>query len=409
MLYVGNTKYKIHIGSNSYKIATPYDYEVLWLERAGHQYIDTGVPASDKITRVSVKVFDLLKQSRFIYGAQRNNVRDYLFIWGSNVEIHTKANGYNNIVSFTLTEGSDYELIYTSKDDSTTQREGLTYNGTFLPNRGNYTMDFNDLNLFLFTNNLNGIVDFSDGDGMARLRLGKVKIWRNNVLVRDFIPVVKDGIGYMFDKVEKKLYGNLGEGQFGIGPAKILPDNYKQVEYIESSGQQYINLGFPISNTMNFYIKCQCLAAGFVFGCRTGPSSNVSGFNFDSTGSLIGIRMGQTILSGNIGWEVGKIYEVKIENRNCVMNGNVISTTAYGSNYYSGNCYLFACNNNGSLSNTIYNSNRIFRFKIYNNNATILDLIPCISPNNEVGMYDLGTGTFFGNNGSGVFTAGPEL
>ena len=409
MLYVGNTKYKIHIGNSSYKIATPYDYEVQWLERGGKQYIDTGVLANNKITRVSAEVFDALYDSGFVYGARRDNVRDYMAVYYKRMSMHTMANVFNNEANVSYTEGGDYVVIYTSKDDSTTKQEGITCNGVFAASPKNSIMDFNDLNLFLFIMNTNGVADFTYQYNGIRLRLGNVKIWRSNVLVRDFIPVVKGGIGYMFDKVEKKLYGNLGEGQFGIGPVKILPDNYKQVEYIESSGQQYINLGFPISNTMNFYIKCQCLAAGFVFGCRTGPSSNVSGFNFDTTGSLIGIRMGQTILSGNIGWEVGKIYEVKIENRNCVMNGNVISTTAYGSNYYSGNCYLFACNNNGSLSNTIYNSNRIFRFKIYNNNATILDLIPCISPNNEVGMYDLGTGTFFGNNGSGVFTAGPEL
>ena len=407
MLYVGNTKYKIHIGNNKYKIATPYDYEVRWLERVGRQYINTGVKNSSKISfEVDVRNAQIGADGVFGVRGGANHNSEYSIIFDSdgNVKLwRAQVVASNPVYTGPIVAGNDY-VFYVN---------GLTknayINGSWVFTYGNREFEaiVADNKFFIFAVCSLRTVDLYND---TPVRIAGVKMWdANNVLIRDFIPVVKDGIGYMFDKVEKKLYGNLGEGQFGIGPVKILPDNYKQVEYIESSGQQYINLGFPISNTMNFYIKCQCLAAGFVFGCRTGPSSNVSGFNFDSTGSLIGIRMGQTILSGNIGWEVGKIYEVKIENRNCVMNGNVISTTAYGSNYYSGNCYLFACNNNGSLSNTIYNSNRIFRFKIYNNNATILDLIPCISPNNEVGMYDLGTGTFFGNNGSGVFTAGPEL
>jgi hypothetical protein len=37
-----------------------------------------------------------------------------------------------------------------------------------------------------------------------------------------------------------------------------------------------------------------------------------------------------------------------------------------------------------------------------------MDLVPCINPNNEVGMYDTVNGGFYGSSGSGVFTAGPE-
>lgn len=38
-----------------------------------------------------------------------------------------------------------------------------------------------------------------------------------------------------------------------------------------------------------------------------------------------------------------------------------------------------------------------------------MDLVPCINPNNEVGMYDMVNGSFYGNSGSGSFTAGPEV
>ena len=34
------------------------------------------------------------------------------------------------------------------------------------------------------------------------------KLIKNGVTVRDFIPVRKDGIGYMYDKVSGELFGN---------------------------------------------------------------------------------------------------------------------------------------------------------------------------------------------------------
>lgn len=42
----------------------------------------------------------------------------------------------------------------------------------------------------------------------------------NNTLVRDFIPVRVGNVGYMYDKVSGKLFGNAGTGEFILGPDK---------------------------------------------------------------------------------------------------------------------------------------------------------------------------------------------
>ena len=49
-------------------------------------------------------------------------------------------------------------------------------------------------------------------------RLFSWKHWRNGVLIRDLIPVSKDGIGYMYDEISKELFGNSGSGSFILGP-----------------------------------------------------------------------------------------------------------------------------------------------------------------------------------------------
>ena len=46
---------------------------------------------------------------------------------------------------------------------------------------------------------------------------------------------------------------------------------------------------------------------------------------------------------------------------------------------------------------------------IYDGENPVRDFIPCKSPSGEIGFYDIVTAEFYGNAGSGVFTAGPEV
>ena len=45
-----------------------------------------------------------------------------------------------------------------------------------------------------------------------------MKIYKDNVLVRDYIPVRVGLVGYMYDKVSGELFGNEGTGKFILGP-----------------------------------------------------------------------------------------------------------------------------------------------------------------------------------------------
>jgi hypothetical protein len=53
----------------------------------------------------------------------------------------------------------------------------------------------------------------------AKIRLFRLYT-RSGALLRDMIPVRKDGVGYMFDRVSGQLFGNSGSGAFVLGPDK---------------------------------------------------------------------------------------------------------------------------------------------------------------------------------------------
>jgi hypothetical protein len=42
-------------------------------------------------------------------------------------------------------------------------------------------------------------------------------ILKNGTIVRDFIPVRKGDVGYMYDRVSGQLFGNAGTGAFVLG------------------------------------------------------------------------------------------------------------------------------------------------------------------------------------------------
>ena len=196
-----------------------------------------------------------------------------------------------------------------------------------------------------------------------------------------------------------------------VAPASTTNSaGYTQLEYIESTGEQYLDLGYAISKTMGFEIKSRCLGVAFVFGGRLSSSSAVSGMNYDATGSRIGIRMGGVMLYDTLVWQEGTDYTVSIQNGNVSIDGRTVSSATYGNDYYTGKAYLFAINNNGHLSTTVYNKNRIYYFKMYDNNTLAQHLVPVKrNIDGAIGMYDTVTKTFFANAGTGTFTAGPVV
>ena len=70
------------------------------------------------------------------------------------------------------------------------------------------------LSIFLFENN----VSWAGGGSRPKCRIKYAKFHKGSILVRDFIPVRKGTVGYLYDRVTGALFGNAGTGDFVIGP-----------------------------------------------------------------------------------------------------------------------------------------------------------------------------------------------
>ena len=185
-----------------------------------------------------------------------------------------------------------------------------------------------------------------------------------------------------------------------------MASGYTKLEYIESSGTQYIDTGVSSFHTQR---TCVILdvdwlsGLGCYFGCfESGlkwfvealqPTRIYSGYLDEGK-------------SANIATVIGR-YTVVKDGVSTNVNGVKIQHASAG-NSTSISIYLLACGGSSGVSD-IADAARIYSCKIYSDSALIRQFVPCKNSSGEVGLYDEVNDVFYGNAGTGVFIAGPEV
>lgn len=191
-------------------------------------------------------------------------------------------------------------------------------------------------------------------------------------------------------------------------PQSRLPSDYIELQYIQSSGTQYIDTGYKSNNNTRVQCKFELLESGRaygIFGSRIAYQNTAfdlfaygqnSGKDFqDDYGSNTNAPMASTL----------GIYEID-KNKNVTnLNGNIYTfpSSIFQSNY---NMYILGINTAGSTNNQL-GSLKIYSCQIYDNDTLIRDFVPCKSIYGVIGLYDVVNGVFYTNAGTGSFIAGP--
>lgn len=193
-----------------------------------------------------------------------------------------------------------------------------------------------------------------------------------------------------------------------------LPKGYKRLEYIQSTGTQYVDTLFkPTGATkvvLDFKMVNQGTAQQGIFGSRPGSSERFTVFTGTSVARLqvdyntqFGLANSETNISG---LNVNQRTSLEISNR-LVVNGvqiNEVTAVSFTSAY---TMYLFANNNAGTAQ--LPGSLFLYACQVYDNGTLVRDFIPCQNASGAVGLWDDANAEFYGNAGTGAFTAGPEV
>lgn len=201
----------------------------------------------------------------------------------------------------------------------------------------------------------------------------------------------------------------------------ILPAGYTAVEYLQSNGQQWINIGsianhtyFDIDlafvNWVNNQYASQYNFNGII-GCNGVKVNNVpiatklSFYWYDNAPGLWASVKTVDMNSG-YGLTTGTRYNVYLSATTYTVDGTPINTTTSTWETANADCYVFSCNTSANQPWLLGSAMRLYHLK-----TSSADLYPCIrDSDSKPGLYDILSDTFYTNLGSsGDFTTGAIL
>lgn len=189
-----------------------------------------------------------------------------------------------------------------------------------------------------------------------------------------------------------------------------LPSGYTQLEYIQSSGTQYINSGFTPNQDTRVVAEFESLIAtgGFpVFGSRQSGSART--YTFGTTGTNNCWLSGYNNGSVNSGKKEDTARHIVDKNKAvCYLDGVAIATSTYATFTSPGALWIFRFYS-GDGDNAAYGKLKLYACKVYDNGILARDFVPCKNASGAVGLYDTVGAKFYANAGTGTFTAGPEI
>lgn len=178
-----------------------------------------------------------------------------------------------------------------------------------------------------------------------------------------------------------------------------LPNGYTELDYIRSTGTQYINSNFyPTNNTV---IEAKVGSSNGHFFSATQSGVPRFGFYLLQSGQ-VDYAIGSSGYKGAILTGVTSPAEIVFRNGSFTGNGTVGTFTSQSAFTCTSPLSIFA-------EGTSVSSGEVYYYKIYNNGTLVRDFVPCKNPSNAVGLYDLVNDQFYGNSGTGSFTAGNEV
>lgn len=170
--------------------------------------------------------------------------------------------------------------------------------------------------------------------------------------------------------------------------ASELPIGYKRLEYVESTGQQYIDTGVIPNKYTKFNIEVAMLsrAGDNIAGVRNDSSDVVNRFGLVTFGakSKIGSFYGDT-----------SIQAIDYDNLRHTYELSSLGLIVDGENYSSPNdknisslysITLFAWNN--GRNGIAYNKTRIYSCQLYDNDVLVRYYIPCMNEEGVCGLWD---------------------
>ena len=354
--------------------------ELEYIESTGTQYIETGISAKN-ITKAVIDFQYITVDS------SRENQMMSVWVDASN---HMQC----GLTGTTFLTGHGTTFSQTSNMTARTT-------GTSVP-IGNP-----DMLIPLFAQRASAV------DRWSIAKLYSCKMYNNSTIVRDFIPAkrISDGKCGLWDKVNFKFYTDENGGNFTAGTEKTaIAAIGTPIEYIQSSGTQYINSNFIPKATTRTIMKAEPMSwntwSAF-FGTRNATSPTASQAYIAAVPAATLYR--SDYFGSSLTAETTTIMQITNIDKNkniCSFNNIMITNTSSTVNATT-NMFLLALKDVGTAK--YFLSAKLYSCQIYDGDTLVRDFIPVKTTTNIYGLWDKVNKVFYKNAGTGTFTGGPAI
>jgi len=365
----------------------PYYCEVEYLESTGTQYIDTGIVAKSGIKSVLNFEYTSITGTASMLDARSDNNRFYLCHVGKPSNTFYFYFGYGS-----ATQSSTVPTVntrYLVETDLSIGSQSMKVNGISIATGSSSTSYNLGVNLYLFGMNYN------TPQYLAFAKLYCCKITDGSTLVRDFIPVLDwNYVPCMYDKVSGQLFYNAGTGSFTYGR------EIHYVDYIESTGTQFIDTGIKLTNDHSVELDYQLTQAS---QSRAGLYGNLAtaryGTLLSPSNQYLEFGYGTSNLWYQMGLPDTNRHVIKQAKNNIYMDGSLLTSFTYSTFSIANTAPL------GSFGYTNYTpaKAKYYGSKWWYNDDLIRDYKPAIDENGVAFWFDRVSHSIYDNAGTDVF------
>ncbi len=359
------------------------------------------------------------------------NGNDYIFAMRQNggVSWYTKMKLYSCQVYSSGEKIRDFVPVRRTSDDTL----GLLdiVNGTFYVNGGSGAFTAGETAVFSrlivkpnAASSTTFNYDFSElAIGTITLSIQQDGALAADMDLRKFVGLeVADGT--TLDLAGHKLYVNGLSGEGTVTDATGTLDGYERIEYLQSSGSQFIDTGHYHDANTEVDLRLEFLdlySGGYctVYGSRNSNKNNTQTQLgcWLNKGNFMTDTCTQTAKSSTTTpAALGEIYDVHISKSGANTVTGVNNTKSYdlgtgngvsGTNV-NGNDYIFAIRQDGSAE--WKTKMKLYSCQVYSSGVQIRDFVPVRRTSDDtLGLLDVVGGKFYVNGGTDAFTAGADV
>ena len=236
----------------------------------------------------------------------------------------------------------------------------------------------------------------------------------------DRLTLVHEGMREIFETTDEWRLADGGTFNVLKAAKPTWRDTYKEVEYLESTGKQYINTGVKVTPDytveVTFVMTQRNATWDTLFGTRSNQTARFTARWANSANEKLGVHRSKIKTANYESYDDANAtktkvtdtwHTIKLAKREYTFDGQLRKTfsATTGTTVFPYPIYLFALCNSGSPAD--YGYFRIKKARIWNDKDELIrDYVPCVDLNGVGGMYDVVNDTFTKSGSSTKFNIG---